>query len=201
MKNWTACQTSWSAARRPQADRRIAFIAGPDLDFADDEIERLAGPSDLVLRSSESTVDKALDLLEGSSVAHIVAHGQARTDNPLFSGLRLADGELNAYEIGDLVRPPEIVVLSACHLGLPAEAAGHELLGMVTGLLTTGTRCVVASALPVPDHRSTIELMTRLHRFLADGLAPAAAWAEVQRTCADDEQLLDTASFSVFGRG
>ena len=199
----TTTSLSWWADSQPAASsREVLLIAGPDLDHAGTELAAIAEQREIRASTPRMiTVADALTALDGASAAHIVAHGTTRVDNPLFSSLRLADGELSVYELADLDRPPDLVVLSACHVGLPAERPGQELLGMVTGLLNAGTSCVIASTLPVPDDQSTIDLMTRLHRFVADGMSPAVAWAEVQRTCTNDEQLLDTASFSVFGRG
>ncbi|MEM9656396.1 MAG: CHAT domain-containing protein, partial [Actinomycetota bacterium] len=196
--------SAWTATTPSSLEGSAIFVAGPDLDNADNEVGLLAettGGSSTVLTGSQATVENVLAAIDGASVAHIVAHGTVRTDNPLFSSLRMADGELSVYELSDLDQAPSLVVLSACHVGLPADSPGQELLGMVTGFLNAGTSCVLASTLPVPDNQSTIDLMTRFHRFLGEGMSPAVAWAEVQRTCPDDEQLLDTAAFTVFGRG
>lgn len=197
--------SAWGSTPVPTTASDVALATGPDLEHADAEVEALverfmAGPARL-RRLDRCDVSSALRALARADLAHIVAHGTVRTDNPLFSSLRMADGELSVYELGDLEKVPSVVVLSACHVGLPADAPGQELLGMVTGFLNAGTSCVIASTLPVPDAQSTIDIMTRLHRFLADGMSPATAWAEVQRTCETEDQLLDTAAFTVFGRG
>ncbi len=204
----TSVVTSLSAwAMTDQAQRSghgTVMVSGPDLDHGERELAELRAAQQsaaVEITGSSASVETVLATIDGADLAHIVAHGAVRVDNPLFSSLQLADGELSVYELSDLANAPKVVVLSACHVGLAADAPGQELLGMVTGFLNAGTSCVVASTLPVPDNNSTAEMMSRFHKFLSNGSGPAAAWAEVQRTCTDAEQLLDTATFTIFGRG
>ncbi len=218
----TTSLTSWAAATQPGRPETRAFVAGPNLALAEAEIDELAtgsarpgdsaGPSHSTghrtpvrrLAGEEATVAATLAAMDGAGVVHIAAHGTTRPDNPLFSGLQLTDGDLNVYEIDDLDHPPGLVVLSACHLGLSVDQPGRQLLGVVTGLLSVGTSAVLASSLPVPDDRSTVSMMTEFHQHLQRGQGPAAAWAAVQQACADrddQEGLIDTATFSLFGRG
>jgi CHAT domain len=58
--------------------------------------------------------------LDGARLAHIAAHGVFRSDNPMFSHLRLVDGPLTVYELERLARPPRTVILSACDSALSA---------------------------------------------------------------------------------
>lgn len=195
--------TSWALAPEPDLSGASVLVAGPELHNAELEVQaiqsRVQQPT--VLTGADAKATEVLQAMDGAALAHIVAHGTVRTDNPLFSSLHLADGQLSVYELSDLARPPAIVVLSACHVGLPADAPGRELLGMATGFSNAGTSCILASTLPVPDDQTTIDIMSRFHEFMSAGLGPAAAWAEVQNSCPETDELLDTASFMVFGRG
>jgi hypothetical protein len=199
----TSSLTHWANTEVADPTGASVLIAGPELHHAEQEVLAVesSATSPVLLTGSDATAPRALRAIDGAAVAHIVAHGTVRADNPLFSSLQLVDGKLNVYELSDLAHPPAVVVLSACHVGLPADQPGRELLGMTTGLFNAATSCVVASSLPVADNATTVEIMSRFHRLISDGLGPAAAWAAVQRSCPDDEQVLDAASFVVFGRG
>ena len=148
-----------------------------------------------------SKVDDVLAALDGATVAHIVAHGNFRSDNPLFSSLRLADGGLTVYDLARVRRLPPLIVLSACNAGITASRPGNETMGIVAGLLDAGVRCVVASTGLVPDTDLTAETMVRFHRLLVEGRSPAAALAEVQAVVLEREPGYGAASFVCFGAG
>ena len=196
--------SQWAAMgeEHPASDDPTVVIAGPDLEYAAAEAKAIAAAVTGPVRTGDAstTAAEARSMLDGAAVAHLVAHGKIRVDNPLFSALQLGDGDLNVYELQTLARPPRVTVLSACHVGLPAEAPGRELLGLSTGLLASGSASVVASTLPVLDSATMVQLMAQFHEKLAAGLRPAAAWAGLQEAMTELERL-DTASFTVFGRG
>jgi hypothetical protein len=181
---------------------RDVVVVGPDLAFGATEsavVGRLR-PEARRLEDDAADLASVLASLDGAQVAHLICHGQVRTDNPLLSNLRLADGPLHAYELESLQVPPALIVLSACHVGLPSNGAGQQLLGLVTALTSAGAGCVLASTLPVPDQEATVGLMGTFHEGLLSGRAPSDAWAELQRS-ADAETIIDSMAFTVFGRG
>jgi hypothetical protein len=161
--------------------RKIALVAGPRLRYAKREVERLAAlyPQAAPLVGGRATAANALGALEGASLAHIACHGSFRSDNPLFSSLELADGNLTALELQRLRRPPRVIVLSACNLALSDRHPGDELLGLAAALLGIGTRTIIASVAPVHD-ATAARLMTAFHRELILGARPATALARVQ---------------------
>ena len=69
----------------------------------------------------------------------------------MFSGLQLADGPWFGYDIDQLRRVPDVVLLSACEVGRLTVRWGDELIGMTTAWLHAGARCVIASAAAVND--------------------------------------------------
>ncbi|GLZ31370.1 CHAT domain-containing protein [Lentzea sp. NBRC 105346] len=154
----------WHRARLAPRGTGKAWIAGPGLRTARREVRALQEEHGGRLLGS-STVDEALDAMDGVEVAHIAAHGHARTDHPLFSSIELKDGPLYGHDLSKLKRAPEIVVLSACDSGL------------VRAFLDHGTRVVIASVLPVPDDR-TPEVMATLHRELHRGAPEAVRRAQ-----------------------
>ena len=169
-----------SRRSRP-AQRRTVVVAGPGLAGAGHEATTIGSlyPSAQVLTGEEAEVAAVLAAFEGAGIAHVAAHASFRADNGLWSSLELADGVLTVYELEQLRRPPEVVVLSACQSGLSAVRPGDEVMGLVAALLTLGTRSVVASVVPVED-RASEQLMVALHRRLLAGDAPAVALAGAQ---------------------
>ena len=164
-----------AGARREGSSTR-AFVAGPGLPGAADEVEQLAADhGGQALVGAAATVDACLELAAAVGVLHVAAHGSLRADNPAFSSLELADGPLTVYDLDQLQAVPDLVVLPACDVAR-AGRVGDELVGVAHTLLGQGVRAVVAPVLPVPD-RATARLMCAVHRHLADGDDPAAALA------------------------
>ena len=62
------------------------------------------------------------------------AHGRHSADNPLFSGLELADGPWFGYDIDQLDAIPPTVILSSCELGRSSVRWGEETIGMTVAL-------------------------------------------------------------------
>jgi len=148
-----------------------------------------------------SKVEAVLAALDGAGVAHIIAHGGFRSDNPLFSSLRLADGGITVYDLARVPRLPPVIVLSACNAGITAARPGNETMGIVAGLLGAGVRTVIASTGLVPDTVLTTATMVGLHRLLLAGRSPAAALAEVQTVALEGPEGYAAGSFVCFGAG
>ncbi|WP_206791235.1 CHAT domain-containing protein [Amycolatopsis sp. MtRt-6] len=174
-------------------------VAGPGLPHAAAEAAALARryPGARRFTGRTARVEPVLAALDGAALGHLAAHGVFRTDNPLFSALRLADGPLTVYDLERLARPPRQVVLSGCDSGRSAIHAGDELLGLASALLALGTTSLVATVLPIPDDAGRA-LMLRHHRHLAAGLTPAAALAHAQSDLPDSPAA---ASYVCYGAG
>jgi CHAT domain-containing protein len=93
-----------------------------------------------------------------SRFVHIATHGEFRSDNPMFSGIRLGGSRLNIYDLYQLKLPAELIALSGCATGLNSVAAGDELMGLVRGLLYAGAQSLLLTLWDVHD-RSTDEFM------------------------------------------
>ena len=109
-------------------------------------------------------------------VLHVAAHGRHSAENPLFSGLQLADGPWFGYDIDQLRQVPDVVLLSACEVGRSTVRWGEELIGMTTAWLHAGARCVIASPAAVND-QAAYDVLVAVHQQLAAGVDPAAALA------------------------
>ncbi|MEU3457370.1 CHAT domain-containing protein [Micromonospora sp. NPDC006766] len=198
--------TVWLAAdRREPPTGPPVLAAGPRLPAAHAEVRRLAQvlPGARLLTGSAATATALTAALDGAGLVHIAAHGTFRADNPQFSSLELADGPLFAYEWERVSRPPGCVVLSACDSGLTGVRPGDEVLGFTAVLLALGTRCLIATVLPVPAGPTTA-LVLDLHRRMRAGARPALALADAQRAfgaAGDGPTRATAAAFVCFGTG
>jgi CHAT domain-containing protein len=107
-------------------------------------------------------------------VIHLATHGDFRPDNPLFSGLALADGWLTTLDIFNLQLQAELVTLSACQTGINVIGAGDELLGLMRAFLYAGSQSILLSLWPVEDG-STACLMEHFYQQIAQGQRKGAA--------------------------
>nr|WP_253941404.1 CHAT domain-containing protein [Microbacterium sp. SYP-A9085] len=154
------------------------FVAGPGVARGEEEI-RAAGAAwrdPALLTGAAATVDALTGLAPDVGVLHVAAHGQHAADNPLFSGLELADGTLFGYDIDRVPRVPPTVILSACESGRSSVRWGEEAIGMARIWLSAGARCVIATPVVVDDD-AACELLGTMHTGLARGLPPAEALA------------------------
>jgi tetratricopeptide (TPR) repeat protein len=191
----------WQAEMSTEEGDGVVVVGGPDLAAAEVEIGGIGRIyEDARIFPPGSTVDVVKDAITGASVAHIASHATFQSENPMFSSLRLGDGDLNVYDIERLSAPPSIVVLSACDSGYTEAREGVELAGLTSALLSMGTRSVVASVGLVPDSAATSDLMVRFHRHLLNGMAPAAALSAAQTESLDDPAaFVAAASFICVG--
>lgn len=177
--------TVWLSGRRatPPAAAGTLLVAGPNLDYAADEVEQLTAiyPESETLSGADATVESTIKALDGCGVAHFAAHGHHEQDSVLFSRLDLADGPLMAYDIHRLGAAPDHVILASCDVGRVVVRAGDEILGFTAALLYSGTRTVVSSVARMDDH-AAVGVMTAYHRGLSRGAAPARALADAAVT-------------------
>jgi CHAT domain-containing protein len=159
-------------------------------------------PHATVLDGGEATVARVLDAIDGSSLAHVAAHGAVRADNPLFSHLRMADGPMTVHDVARLRHAPHRLVLPSCESAALTPTGSDELLGLAAALLPRGTAALVATADPVNDG-ATGALMLALHDALRAGatsLAQALLAARRAMPC-DPVSRATAASFIAIGAG
>jgi tetratricopeptide (TPR) repeat protein len=170
--------TQWAADRGASRAPGIGFVAGPRVSRGMEEVARAASAWDAatVLNPATATVEATSQLASRVGLLHIAAHGRHAADNPLFSGLELADGALFGYDLDLIARVPDTVVLSACEVGRSSVRWGEEAIGMTRIWLWAGTRCVIAAPAIVADDLAC-EVLGAMHERLAAGDAPAEALA------------------------
>nr|WP_245788681.1 CHAT domain-containing tetratricopeptide repeat protein [Amycolatopsis marina] len=174
--------TAWVAAadrKEPGSASPIVLVGGPGVPGAIGEVRQLRSvyPRAGVVDGDQATSSAVLAALDGSRLAHLVAHGTHEPANALFSRLDLVDGPIFAHETTRLGAPPEHVVLAACELAMSHIRPGEEALGFAGTLLASGSKTVVGAVARVGD-QAAAETMSALHSGLAAGVSPALALAE-----------------------
>ena len=115
-----------------------------------------------------------------SRVIHVATHGSFRQDNPMFSGIRLADGYLHLWEVYQMKLSAELLALSGCATGLNLVGSGDELLGLIRGALSAGARSLLLTLWDVND-RSTTRFITSFYQHLRDSSSKAEAMVEAAK--------------------
>lgn len=155
------------------ADERIPWVhdelRGLDHVFA--EVKRFSDKA--------ATVEALRKNSAGVEVLHLACHAQFRSDNPLFSALRLSDGWFTARDAYELKLNCGLVTLSACETGMNTVAPGDELMGLARGFLSAGSATVLMSLWTVDD-QATAELMVAFYNELARTNSPATALRDAQ---------------------
>jgi len=197
--------SSWArAAGSEPAGGQTVLIAGPGLPGAVDEVTRIAAlhPSAGVLVPPTATVGAVTEALAGADLAHLACHGVLRADNPIFSAVRLADGDMTLHQLDLLGAAPRRAVLAVCESAAGVPVEGDEVLGLVGALMARGTAAVAASIAPVGD-AATVGFSVELHRALADGAAMADAVHRARGHMDPDDPhgLVLRTAFTAFGAG
>ncbi len=184
----------------------VLAVAGPEVPHGTEEVQIVAdiysrSPFDApagLLTGPDATGKAVLDAIPPGGLLHIAAHGHHEPDNPLFSGVLLADGLLYGYDVAPNPSLPSQVVLSSCDVGRTDDRPGGEPLGLVAALLRSGVTTVVAGTSRISD-RVAAAVMGAYHQRLYKGESPAIALAGAIRAAAESEP--DPAPFTCFGAG
>jgi CHAT domain-containing protein/tetratricopeptide (TPR) repeat protein len=121
-----------------------------------------------VFLEEQATLSELYQAIPNCRTLHLAAHGDFRLDNPLFSGLALADGWLTTMDIFNLRLRASLVTLSACQTGRNVLGGGDELLGLMRAFLSGGAASIALTLWAVED-RSTARIMEIFYRSLVEG--------------------------------
>lgn len=155
---------------RPRHGLKTALLLG----LADEQIPRVHEELDVLgnifskVKRCSNEAATTVALTQNSSdvdVLHLACHAQFRSDNPLFSSLKLANGWFTARDAYGLKLNCALVTLSACETGMNAVAPGDELMGLARGFLSAGSPAVMMSLWTIDDEATT-ELMSSFYREL-----------------------------------
>ncbi|MFI9383415.1 CHAT domain-containing protein [Kutzneria sp. NPDC052558] len=125
---------------------------------------------------AEVTREHTRSLLTGGEydIVHIACHSRFNSEDPLRSGVLLADGELTVADVLSMRLSARLVTLSGCETGAAQLRTGNELIGFTRALLRSGARSVLVSRWPVEDVAAGL-LMSELYQAVADGRPTAVA--------------------------
>ena len=110
---------------------------------------------------------------------HLACHGQFRSDNPLFSALKLADGWFTVRDAYSLKLDNALVTLSGCETGVNVVAPGDELIGLAGGFFSAGARSVLLSLWMVDDD-ATNQMMVDFYEETKNGRSLSASLRAAQ---------------------
>jgi CHAT domain-containing protein len=172
---------SGTGSARPTGRSLLIGVPAPGIEQVASEIEALSKllPDVGILREGGATLAAFRREAPGCRVLHLATHALYRADNPLFSGLRFADGWLLARDLYDIRLDCDLANLSACQTGMAQVAPGDELFGLMRGFLAAGARSVAASFWPADD-AATADLMCRFYEGISRGLSKGAALRAAQ---------------------
>jgi len=173
---------------RPQAHVGPALVVGNpigDLPYAEDEARKVAARFGTApLLGSAVTKEAILSRLAEASLIHLATHAFFDYNNPLESGIVLADGVLTAREVLQHRLHADLLVLSACESGQVGSLGGEELAGLSQAFLQAGVRSLLVSLWRVNDP-VTAALMQAFYTARQDGadkaLALRQAMTQIQR--------------------
>ena len=167
---------------RPATKQSIVFgySSGNRLPHAVEEAHRIATLLNAqAFLEEQASVTELYQAIPDCHILHFATHGDFRLDNPLFSGLALADGWLTTMDIFNLRLKASLVTLSACQTGRNVMGGGDELLGLMRAFLSGGSASVALTLWAVED-RSTAQIMETFYRHLVNGSGKGAALRHAQ---------------------
>jgi CHAT domain-containing protein len=105
----------------------------------------------------------------------LVARGQLRDDNPMFSTVQLASVPIHFFDLYQLRLDADVVAISGCSPSLNADAKGNEIVGLVRGLLYSGARSVLTTLWDV-DPATWAAFAEYFYPLLSAGATPETAF-------------------------
>jgi len=158
----------------------VPDAAAPEIAVEAARVARtLAAPPPLL--GAAATVARVTAAAERAAIIHLACHGRFSLDNPLGSGLRLADRWLTLRDVYALRLRAPLVTLSGCDTGRAAIGGGDELVGLMRGFFAAGATSLIVSLWTVHDE-SAAETMTAFYEAWQAGASKAAALRHAQRS-------------------
>jgi hypothetical protein len=170
--------SEWATQREWVRPERAGFVPGPKVERATGEVSACAAAwrDGARVLPEDAGTDEMARLATTVDVLHVAAHGRHAVENPLFSEIELSGGPWFGYDVEALPRVPDVVVLSACDLGVSSVRWAEEQVGMAAAWLHAGARSVLASPAALNDDLACA-LQPAFHTALAAGTPPADALA------------------------
>ncbi len=163
-------------------DKTLVFgVDDPTIPAATAEARAIAErlPGNEVYVGEAATMETLRSAVTGCGVLHLACHGLFRSDNPMFSALKLHDDWLMAADAMDLDLDGALVTLSACESGRSEVYGGDETVGLTRAFLGAGAATLAVSLWLVQDE-TTAELMGEWYDRLRDGQSRVASLRAAQ---------------------
>lgn len=171
---------------------RLRSSAGlEDLSYTIEEAKTVFGLASKIVPdahflSNDEVKPALLEHFRSYSVIHFAGHAVFNPEEPMASGLVLADGSvLTAARIlqdsAFRTQKGKLLILSACQTGVNAITSGGEIVGLARALFYAGMPNLISSLWEVAD-RSTAQLMQDFHGYWQAGKTTIAqALREAQK--------------------
>ncbi len=184
--------TLLTLASRTRPGRRDTALAlgydGGQLIHVSAEMGTIAGafPGLTMFTGDQASRERLREFASQADVVHVAAHGDFRSDAPLFSFIALADGRWQVTDIYRQRLDASLVTLGACWTGR-GRLTGGDLMGFAHALFYAGAQSALVSLWPVHD-ASTAALMAAFYRGLREGQRKAEALRQAQLTLLNSER-------------
>ena len=189
----------------PDREYGAAVVLGnPTRDLAGAELEarQVAAKLGVTARLGPSATREALLGAAAPAVLHVASHGSYNVQDPLLSGLALANGVVTVEDLLSSGPAPGLLVLSGCVTGMSKTRPGDELIGLAQAALRCGTRSVVAALWETFDESSAV-FFGHFYDALIEGIrvGEAIGWARdaLAKGPGGYQHPVDWAPFLLFG--
>jgi CHAT domain-containing protein len=173
-----------------------------DLPFAENEAKRIA--SQLGVKPFVRSKASRASLLEASpdlAVIHVASHGEYDENDPLLSGIMLADGLVTAEDIMESQISTGLLTMSGCVTGKAERKPGDELIGLTRAAAFSGIPSIISTLWNIDDESSS-EFFDYFYRLLLQGMPKDEALLITQQAFLSTKELAHPkywAPFVLFG--
>lgn len=137
----------------------------------------------LLLAGESATCERVTQELAGADVVHFACHGESNWDDPLASGLLMANDEM--LTVRDLIEirleKARLATLAACETGVIGTQLPDEVIALPSAFMRAGFAGVVASLWAVTDVSTALLMKDFYKLWKQDQLCPAMALNESQK--------------------
>ncbi|MGY1673073.1 CHAT domain-containing protein [Geodermatophilus sp. SYSU D00710] len=173
-----------SSLSRPALRPGSALVLGnptADLAGAQAEAQRVAGRLGTVpIIGGQATRQALLTVPPDTAVVHVASHGAYDDEDPLLSGVQMADGRVTVEDLMTSSVAAGLMTLSGCVTGLSQRRPGDELTGLTRAAVTAGSASVLATLWEIDD-RSAPVFFDSFYANLMTGRPKDSAVAAAQR--------------------
>jgi CHAT domain-containing protein len=161
----------------------LVGVKDDQVPHVEDEIRSIAGyvPEAKILLNEAATREAFAAAAAQASFVHIATHAVFRQDNPMFSGFKLHDGWVTAFDLFSMTCQTNLVTLSGCKSGMSQVTGSDDLLGLSRGFLYAGARSLMASLWNIDDE-TTAQLMSQFYDGWRRGKTRFAALSDAMKS-------------------